>query len=326
MPKKESKYVKGVIVDEAIVEACGKNDINRLRRLGREGVRVSGAGPLVYAIQSGSNFDTLQCLVQELGADVNRGETEYKTPLFIAAAEGRPDIMRFLVTKLGADVNQGNESQLSLLVGAVEVGRIDLVQLLVGELGADVNKATYDGRTPLFYAAEEGHIAIVQCLVKLKVDVNCKEISGEQALWYAASNGHLEVLRCLLRNGADINHKNKVGETALLGAARDKHFAVAKWLVKAGADPQASMKREGTAADISRAVGASPEQTAYLEAKAHCLNSGCIGSGTKKCQGCMQGRYCGRACHLAHWPAHMADCKRLGAELLNSTHMPAKRD
>jgi hypothetical protein len=27
MPKKKSKYVKGLTVDEAIVEACGENDI-----------------------------------------------------------------------------------------------------------------------------------------------------------------------------------------------------------------------------------------------------------------------------------------------------------
>jgi ankyrin repeat protein len=99
------------------------------------------------AIRSGSTFDTLQCLVQELGADVHRGETRHEIPLYIAAAAGRPDIMRFLVKKLGADVNHGDEYQISLLVAAVEVGNTGLVLLMVGELGADVNKATHDGRT-----------------------------------------------------------------------------------------------------------------------------------------------------------------------------------
>jgi hypothetical protein len=85
--------------------------------------------------------------------------------------------------------------------------------------------------------------------------------------------------------------------------------------VKAGADPQARHPTDGTAADISRAFGASPEQTAYLEAKAHCAQPGCSGAGTKKCQGCMQGRYCGLACHVAHWPDHRAECQWLGAAL-----------
>jgi hypothetical protein len=89
-------------------------------------------------------------------------------------------------------------------------------------------------------------------------------------------------------------------------------------LVKAGADPQAKNANYHTAADISRAAGASAAQTMYLEAKAHCAQPGCSGPGTKKCQGCMQGRYCGKACHVAHWPAHKAECRRLGAMLKNA--------
>jgi hypothetical protein len=73
--------------------------------------------------------------------------------------------------------------------------------------------------------------------------------------------------------------------------------------------------KEGKAAEISRLVGASIEQTAYLEAKAHCAFPGCAFGGVKKCQGCMQARYCERSCHLAHWPAHKVECRRMGAKL-----------
>jgi ankyrin repeat protein len=101
--------------------------------------------------------------------------------------------------------------------------------------------------------------------------------------------------------GADIIHADHDGETALMVAAYGGHAALTKWLVKAGADPQAKNANNENAADISRAaVDALHEQTAYLEAKAHCANPNCSGAGTKKCQGCIQGRYCGEACHVAH--------------------------
>jgi hypothetical protein len=83
-----------------------------------------------------------------------------------------------------------------------------------------------------------------------------------------------------------------------------KSYEVVKWLVKAGADTQ-------DAAHLSRGVGASAEQTAYLEAKTHCSSLGCSGAGVKKCTGCRQVRYCETACQLAHWKAHKADCKRV---------------
>jgi hypothetical protein len=70
-----------------------------------------------------------------------------------------------------------------------------------------------------------------------------------------------------------------------------------------------------TAADFSREGYASAEQTAYLEAKMHCSNTGCSGAGIMKCTRCRQARYCGEQCQLAHWKVHKADCKRLSAEL-----------
>ena len=151
----------------------------------------------------------------------------------------------------------------------------------VNELGADVNQADKDGVTPLHVAAEEVNFDMVRCLVKF---------------------------------GADIDPTDCEGDTPLINAARGMHADLAKWFVKAGADPQ-TVGIQSTAAEVSRLVGASPEQTAYLEAQAHCAHPGCSGAGTKKCQGCMQRRYCGPACHLAHLPVHKAECRRLGAAL-----------
>jgi hypothetical protein len=101
-----------------------------------------------------------------------------------------------------------------------------------------------------------------------------------------------------------------------MAASAGKHTVVVTWLVKAGADTQAtSALFDNSAAVLSSHVGASAEQTAYLEAKTHCSNTDCSGAGLKKCPACKQARYCGEPCQLAHWKAHKADCKRWSAEL-----------
>ena len=97
-------------------------------------------------------------------------------------------------------------------------------------------------------------------------------------------------------------------------ASAGKHTNVVTRLVKAGANVTDSTLQWGTAVDISKAAGASTEQTAYLEAKTHCSNPGCSGAGVMKCTGCKQARYCGEPCQLAHWKAHKADCKRWSAD------------
>jgi hypothetical protein len=118
--------------------------------------------------------------------------------------------------------------------------------------------------------------------------------------------------------GADIDRENQGGGTLLMVASAKKHADIVKWLVKAGANTQASFagdSSELTAVIVSKYFGASPEQTAYLEAKTHCSSLACSGVGILKCTGFRQALYCGEACQLAHWKAHKADCRRWSAEL-----------
>jgi hypothetical protein len=105
-----------------------------------------------------------------------------------------------------------------------------------------------------------------------------------------------------------------------MAASIRKHHLLVKWLVKAGADTAgvvttASAAGIVTAAEFSRYVGASAEQTSYLEAKTHCSRYACSGAGLMKCTGCKQARYCGKVCQLAHWKAHKSDCRQWSAEL-----------
>jgi hypothetical protein len=105
-----------------------------------QGVRVTTAGPLYFAIQGGFS-EVVRLLVQQMGAGVNQN-------------------MRLLVTELGVDVNQalpdGTPLILALRDGTTPLmvaarrdpDDVAVVRCLV-ELGADVGVVDEDGNTAL---------------------------------------------------------------------------------------------------------------------------------------------------------------------------------
>jgi ankyrin repeat protein len=111
-------------------------------------------------------------------------------------------------------------------------------------------------------AAQDGHLLAVSFLGKeLGADVNRVDLAGCTPLYMAAQNDHASVVQYLVKElGADIHQGEKRGGTSLMAASNCKHTSIVKWLIKAGADPQASAPW-GTAADLSKFVGASEEQT-----------------------------------------------------------------
>jgi ankyrin repeat protein len=270
---------------------------------------ASGTSPLYAAAQEG-HLKVVRCLVEEFGADVNQALGDGTTSLMIAARQGYLAVVRCLGLEHGANINRVNHEGTTALIDAAQNGHVDVVQCLVAELGADVNKADEIGTTPLMIAAHLGHLAVVRCLaMEHAAEINKSDRVGATALIVAAQGGHLDVVQCLVEEfGADVNLATHNGRTALIIASYGKHDKVVKWFLKHGANAQATTAR-GTAADASRAGGAPIAQTEYLEAKAHCSNTGCSGAGLKKCTGCKQARYCGQVCQLAHWKAHKADCK-----------------
>jgi ankyrin repeat protein len=219
----------------------------------------------------------MQCLIQELGADVNKAAKSGITPLYVAAMMGNLNVVRFLASQLGTDVNLASKIGDTPLFVAAQEGHIDIMRCLVVEFFADVNKSTHEGCTPLLIAVQEGQLDAVRCLVK---DL-----------------------------GADVRQATHDGRTPLTMASNQKHTKASKLLIKYGADAQAS-SMFGTAADVSKNAGAPASQMEYLNAKAHCSNLDCSGAGHKKCTGCKQARYCGQSCQLAHWKAHKAECKK----------------
>ena len=71
----------------------------------------------------------------------------------------------------GADINKGNSNGATPLYIACKNGYIEVVKYLV-EHGVDINKKDINGATTLYIAYENGHIEVVKYLVEQGADIN----------------------------------------------------------------------------------------------------------------------------------------------------------
>ena len=159
---------------------------------------------LIEAIENG-NLKAAQSALRN-GADVNKMgcESPYRTPLMIAAEEGKENLAKLLV-EYGADVNAVDHYGDTALMWAANDGHLNVVEFLV-EHGANVNAAAtgliYAGFTALIYASEKGYVNMVKYLIKHGANINAKNKNGDTALSIAEKNGHTEVARILREAGA----------------------------------------------------------------------------------------------------------------------------
>ena len=115
---------------EAYIAAVNGGDLPAVRKALQRGVDVntrdtSGNGVLSIA----PDGPTATALI-EAGADVDARGNEGLTPIMMAAARGRPDVVRLLIAK-GANVNEKNPAhQMTPLEFAVHNGHEDVAEIL----------------------------------------------------------------------------------------------------------------------------------------------------------------------------------------------------
>ncbi|KAL2862632.1 ankyrin repeat domain-containing protein [Aspergillus lucknowensis] len=219
---------------------------------------------------SGYGYTAIAESLIKHGADVNR-ETTRGTPLWVAASNGRTDVVKLLLAH-GADIYFVNSvAKITAISVACINGHVDAVKAFLDH-GADLSSkpaptasrhplhSAVEGNrpevvdlllanginpfepspngTPFGRAAELGHTHLVKTF--LSKDANPSTPSGPEnttPLGLASASGHLEVVQTLLAAGADPSIPNASGETPLCSAARFGHHAVVTTLLEAGADP-----------------------------------------------------------------------------------------
>jgi len=191
---------------------------------------------LLTAVQSGTVHDINMVLKRSL-IHVNSHDSNKRTPISVAASEGRLEIVQFLVLK-GAQLNEVDHMGNTPLYDAVRNKHEDVVDALLkagAVLGLDENTV---GVLMCEAASKEDQTVGVQeirLLVKCGSNVNSKDYDGRTALHLAASTDKDNVIKVLLSLGADMYAKDRFDGTPLDDALRERNQRAMTLLVEAGA-------------------------------------------------------------------------------------------
>ena len=234
---------------------------------------LDGTRPLHWAIRA----DELEVagLLLKAGADPNAETRLGVTPLYLAAQNGNPEMVKTLLAA-GAKANQVDRATgESILVAAIRAASTGSVQALLAS-GADANAAEPQLRiTPLMVAAELGHADMVRALLDRGADLHARTRIGATPepklpcidkagcgshgvgiirgglpdqgirapipgamtpLMYAAREGHIDAAKLLIEAGADVNEVDKNDINPLLMAISNNHIDMARFLIERGAN------------------------------------------------------------------------------------------
>eukprot|EP00435_Cladocopium_sp_Y103_P071461 s85_g37.t1 len=142
-------------------------------------------------------------------------------PLYHAAAEGHPDVLRYLL--------EGRRGSTPLLNAVVE-SHSPVVDIML-EAEVDVNGYDDDYLTPLMQAAGTD-ARMLKRLLDAAADVNQAYGDGATALLVAAKHGNHEAVTLLVEAYAEISVATDDAETALLYAVRNGDFMMVRYFIE----------------------------------------------------------------------------------------------
>ncbi|SCX52368.1 Ankyrin repeat [Klenkia marina] len=206
-----------------------------------------------------------------LSATVERAGQDGWTPLHVAVAEGRGDVVDALL-EAGADLEARTEHDRTPLHVALDHAPELVDPLLARGAQPDGAAAAYLGDTArlaarldsgessvhddaetslLQFAALGGSASAVQLLLDRGADPD------DGALLAAAHAGQPEIVQQLLTAGARVDRRDpETGRTALHAAVEVGHLESVRALLAAGADREATTSDGATALDIARVAAA----------------------------------------------------------------------
>lgn len=232
--------------------------------------------PLHYVTQKDPHGDrdadpTIAGMLLEAEARVNCRAEADATPLYLASANNRPEVMEVLL-KAGAKVDQSaGGGRGSPMRAAIFNGNIRQVKLLLDYGAAAVGEGTVG--FPMHYTvmeADQGQRqnddVITGLLLEAGADINDREILGHTALHLAIKNGRPDRVEELLARDADVNTNNDYGHTPLMTAISLGDVEMVETLLEAGANPDRPMASLGYTSlhHIAHDSGGTPEDDAQI--------------------------------------------------------------
>lgn len=189
---------------------------------------------------------TVECveLAVENGADFNKNDKYFSTPLREASVHGRSEVINALLAA-GADVNGTSKNGRTPLMSASNLCKLDIINQLIAA-GAIVNRASGYGNTALMLGARCKDVDIINTLLEEGANVHDVNAYGYNALRFAVVRGRLNAVEVLLDAGATEDafiHET----TALIISVRRGHSDIVRTLIARGVDINARDDRGKTA-------------------------------------------------------------------------------
>lgn len=157
---------------------------------------------------------------------LNAPDSEGDTPLHLALANNRTEIVSMLLDSPGVDLTARNEHGTTIFHAACEHGMCDVVERLLQDSSIDLNVSNRMHQAPLHSAissaADPDMHKVAEALLlshrASELEVSCVDTFGFSPLHYAAQGGHADIVRLLLQHPRitdSINAQTDGHETAL---------------------------------------------------------------------------------------------------------------
>jgi ankyrin repeat protein len=188
---------------EQISKASQTRNISKLRRYGREGVKIvaRSSAPIVNRAVLDGFLDVLRILVDHLGADLEEQSANHYTVLHFAAInmDLDLDIVRFLISKCKANISRSILHEachiwVTPVTLAISAGNIPFLTCLIKE---------FDGNRELITreTAQFGSVDLFRFLVtEFKVDVTTEDERGVCCLQVAIRNNRRHTVHYILKH------------------------------------------------------------------------------------------------------------------------------
>eukprot|EP00930_Biecheleria_cincta_P063955 TRINITY_DN4949_c0_g1_i1.p1 TRINITY_DN4949_c0_g1~~TRINITY_DN4949_c0_g1_i1.p1 ORF type:complete len:466 (+),score=102.21 TRINITY_DN4949_c0_g1_i1:77-1474(+) len=291
-----------------LCDAASRADLKLLRVLAKRGVDMNQGDydmrTAIHLATSEGKLKVVQCLVEELNANINVLDRWSGSPLDDALRTGKANVFKYLKSKGAQSGKQTTVTteDATALCDCASSGNTDRLKQLADK-GLDINMADYDARTAIHLAASEGIMLVMTFLVE-ELGASCavadryggtplddairsgheavveylREKGGPrgktayymksgQMLYRAGSLGNLARIKGLVESKVDVNDSNADKRTALHLAAAEGHTACVQGLIdELGAEVNCEDRWGGTPLDDAT-FGNHQEIIDYLESK-----------------------------------------------------------